>query len=252
MTTTSIMGLDGRVALLTGAAGGVGRATAALLLAHGARLVVEDRDPAVRELADAAPDAVVALVGDVADESLAARAVATAVDTFGSLDILVNNAGRTLNKTILDTSVAEFDGLHETNARGTFVHTREALRVMQPARSGAIVNVASMVSTVALPLLSAYAASKGAIAQLTKVAALEVARDGIRVNAIAAGVIETGILDEIVEDGREALRQAGAESPIGRAARPAEIAEAIAWVASPRASYVTGALIPVDGGYTTV
>ena len=189
-------------------------------------------------------------MGDVADEDLAKQAVTVATERFGSLDILINNAGRTLNKAFTDTTAENFNALYETNALGTFVHMRAALTVMLGAGRGSIVNVASLASTVAMPLLAAYASSKGAVAQLTKVGALEMAKDGIRVNAIAAGIIDTGILDNVVPNGRESLRQAGGTTPIGRAAQPEEIAEAIVWVASPRASYVTGAVIPVDGGYT--
>ncbi len=246
---TPTLGLQGKVALVTGAAGGVGRATVALLLAHGATIVAEDHNPDVEQLAG---DKVTTIVGDVADEEVARRAVSTAVDRFGHLDVLVNNAGRTLNHPILDTTVADWDAIMQTNARGCFVHTREALRTMVPRHEGAIVNVASTVSLVAMPALGAYAASKGAIAMLTKVAAVECARDGVRVNAIVAGTIDTGMLDDVVANGREMLRASGEQHPIGRAAQPGEIAEAIAFAASPRASFITGALIPVDGGYTAV
>ena len=129
------------------------------------------------------------------------------------------------------------------------MHSQAALAPMIERQSGAIVSIASYASLVALPTGSAYAASKGAIAQLTKVLAVDHAREGIRVNAIAAGAVDTAILDEVVENGREVLRAAGESHPIGRIARPQEIADVVAFLASPRASFILGAIITVDGGY---
>lgn len=243
-------GLDGKVALVTGAAGDIGRATVALLRAHGMRIVAEDIHPAVAELAESGR--VVTLTGDVGDEQTAQAALERALREFGQLDVLVNNAGRTLNKRALDTSVDEWDAILATNARGNFLHSREALRAMVKQRSGAIVSVASVVSSVGMPDLAAYAASKGAIAQLTKVLAVEYGEHGIRVNAVAPGVVETNILAGIVEDSRATLASYGHLHPLGRVAQPAEIADVIAWLASPRASFVTGALIMADGGYTAL
>lgn len=250
MNIDTISGLDGKVALVTGAAGDIGRATVALLRAHGMRIVAEDIHPAVAELAE--PGCVVTLTGHVGDEQTARAAVDRALGEFGQLDVLVNNAGRTLNKRALDTSVDEWDAILATNARGNFLHSREALRVMVKQRSGTIVSVASVVSSVGMPDLAAYAASKGAIAQLTKVLAVEYGEHGIRVNAVAPGVVETNILAGIVEDSRATLASYGHLHPLGRVAKPAEIADVIAWLASPRASFVTGALIMADGGYTAL
>lgn len=242
----------GRTAVVTGAARGVGRATVELLLARGARVVAHDIDEAVREIETQHPGHVAAVVGDVADEDVAERNVTTAIERFGGLDVLVNNAGRTLNKPIVDTTGAEWDDILRTNARGAFVHSRAAMRAMQPARTGAIVTVASFTATVALVEGSAYTASKGAIAQLMKVVAIEGAPFGIRANAVAPGVIDTGFLDTIRPDGQEYLRTFGPAHPLGRIARPAEVAEAVLFLASERASFITGALLPVDGGYTAL
>lgn len=250
MKTDTTSGLAGKVALVTGAAGDIGRATVSLLRAHGMRIVAEDINPAVAELAEAG--LVVTLTGDVGDEETARGAVQRALAEFGQLDVLVNNAGRTLNKRALDTSAEEWDAILATNARGNFLHSREALRAMVGLRSGAIVSVASVVSSVAMPELAAYAASKGAIAQLTKVLAVEYGEYGIRVNAVAPGVVETNILAGIVEDSRATLASYGHLHPLGRVAQPAEIADVVAWLASPRASFVTGALIMADGGYTAL
>lgn len=243
------LGLDGRVAVVTGAARGIGRATVELLLAEGAQVVACDIRPEMRDWVD---PRVQVVVGDVADEASARRAVQTAVDHFGTLDILVNNAGRTLNAPAVETTADDWDDIMRVNARGTFLHCREALRVMVPLGRGSIVNLASVVSVVGMPQTAAYAASKGAIAQLTKVLALEHGAQGIRVNAVAPGVVETDILEGIVPDSRATLASYGSAHPLGRVASPHEIAEVVAWAASPRSSFVTGAVLLADGGYTAI
>lgn len=238
--------LTDAVAVVTGAARGIGRATVDLLRARGARIVATDRAEAVHGLAG---DEIATLTGDAGDEDVARRTMALALERFGRLDILVNNAGRTLNKPIGETSVAEFDAILGVNARGNFVHAREAMAVM--TRGGAIVTVASVSSVVAFETQAAYAASKGAIAQLMRVIAIEGGKRGIRSNAVAPGVIETDIMEGVVEgDGRAMLRSFGAAHPIGRIGQPEEVAEAIAFLASPASSFITGAILMVDGGWT--
>ena len=137
--------LDGKVAVVTGAARGIGRAAAELLHARGARVVASDQSDAVHELDG---DGYASLTGDVADEDVARRTVALARERFGRLDILINNAGRTLNKPLLQTSVEEWDAVLATNARGNFVHSREAVRAMLENGGGAIVSVVSVVAQV--------------------------------------------------------------------------------------------------------
>jgi NAD(P)-dependent dehydrogenase (short-subunit alcohol dehydrogenase family) len=242
--TSSCYDLTDRVAVVTGAARGIGRATAELLRERGARIVASDRSDAVNDLA---ADDVATLVGDVGDEQVAAATVGLAVERFGRLDILVNNAGRTLNKLVTDTSVAEFDAILQTNARGNFVHAREAFKVMD---GGAIVTVGSVSSVVAFETQVAYAASKGAIAQITRVLAIEGGKRGIRANSVLPGVIDTDIMDGVVDNGREMLASFGDAHPIGRIGRPEEVAEVIAFLASDAASFMTGALVAVDGGWT--
>ncbi|RDI68483.1 SDR family NAD(P)-dependent oxidoreductase [Nocardia pseudobrasiliensis] len=253
MTTTAIppsWNLTGRVAVVTGAARGIGHATATLLRARGARLVVTDRLDTVEEFAAHDPDHAAALVGDVSDEEFARATMHTALDRFGRLDMLVNNAGRTLNKPITDTSVEEFDEILRINARGNFVQAREAFRVMETRGGGAIVSIASVSSLVAFATQTAYAASKGALAQITRVLAIEGGPKGIRSNAVLPGVIDTDIMDGVVEDGREMLASFGPAHPIGRIGRPEEIAETVAFLCSDAASFITGALVAADGGWT--
>jgi NAD(P)-dependent dehydrogenase (short-subunit alcohol dehydrogenase family) len=243
--------LTGKVAIVTGAARGIGHATAQLLRTRGARVVASDRSSAVHALHS---DHCATLVGDVAEEAVARQTVELAVKRFGRLDILVNNAGRTLNRSLLDTSVAEWDSVLRTNARGNFVHSREAVRAMVAAGGGgAIVSVTSVVAQVAMKDLSAYAASKAAIAQLVKVIAAEYGSHGIRANAVAPGVVETDILDSTgVADSRAILAGYGDAHPIGRIGQPCEIAELIAFLASPASAFMTGALVMADGGYTAL
>ncbi|WP_068085524.1 SDR family NAD(P)-dependent oxidoreductase [Novosphingobium rosa] len=238
--------LAGQVAVVTGAARGIGRATVALLHGRGARIVATDRADSVAALAS---DSIATLSGDAGDEEVARRTMALAMERFGRLDILVNNAGRTLNLPIEDTSVADFDAILAVNARGNFVHAREAMKVM--TQGGAIVTVASVSSMVAFATQAAYASSKGAIAQLMRVIAIEGGPRGIRSNAVAPGVIETDIMEGVIEgDGRAMLRSFGEQHPIGRIGQPQEVAEAIAFLASPAASFITGAMLMVDGGWT--
>ncbi|WP_316149620.1 SDR family oxidoreductase [Cupriavidus sp. BIC8F] len=203
--------LEGRVAIVTGAAGGVGRATVELLHARGARVIAEDIKSDVRDLA--IDSEVLPLVGDVSLEATAQSAVRLAMERFGRLDILVNNAARIVNHLVTETSVEDWDSIMAINARGMFVHAREALRVMVPAKRGAIVNLGSYACVVALPTIAAYAASKGAVAQLTRVMAVENGEHGVRVNAVGPGDIITGILDDQMPNGREFLAEHGKNNP---------------------------------------
>ncbi|MFD5827726.1 SDR family NAD(P)-dependent oxidoreductase [Lentzea sp. NPDC060358] len=240
--------LEGTVALVTGAARGIGAATVAWLHDRGASVLATDIRPEVDDLRHRF-SRVSTLVGDVSQEETAVRSVAAAVERFGTLDVFVGNAGRSINKPVVDTTADEWDELMAINARGTFLHAREAFRVMRD-RGGSIVLTGSIVSLVGLPQAAAYSATKGALAQLTKVLALEGGPHGIRANAVAAGVVETDLLDTFRPDSREYLRSFGHLHPLGRVGQPEEIAEVIGFLASPRAGFVTGAVIAADGGYT--
>ena len=234
-----------KVAIVTGAASGIGRATAELLHARGAKVVAEDIDPSVEKLAK---PGLVPLVADVTQDGTAEKAVGLAVKNFGKLDLLVNNAGRILYKPLAEMTRKDWDWQMETNVTGAFLHSREAAKAMMPNRSGAIVNIASYASYFAFPGIAAYTASKGALAQLTRTQALEAIEHGIRVNAIGVGDVVTNLLNHFMEDGRAFLAEHGTNAPIGRAAQPDEIAEIVAFLASDRASFIIGSVVMADGG----
>jgi NAD(P)-dependent dehydrogenase (short-subunit alcohol dehydrogenase family) len=237
--------VEGKVALVTGAASGIGRAIAELLHARGAKVVAEDIEAGVETLA--APG-LVPLVADITCDGSAERAVGLAVERFGKLDLLVNNAGRIIYKPVAEMTRAEWNWQMETNVTAAFLHSREAVKAMIPNKSGAIVNIASYASYFAFPGIAAYTASKGALAQLTRTLALEVIEHGIRVNAIGVGDVVTNLLNHFMEDGRGFLAEHGKNAPIKRAAAPEEIAEIVAFLASDRASFIVGSVVMADGG----
>ena len=237
----------GKVAIVTGAASGIGRATAELLHARGAKVVAEDINPAVEALAR---DGLATLVADVTQDGSAEAAVKMATDRFGRLDLLVNNAGYINYQPLIETTREEWDKVINVNLTGYFLHSREAMKAMLPNKSGAIVNIASYASYFAFPDIAPYAASKGGVAQLTRALALEAAPHGIRVNAIGSGDVVTNLLDTFRDDGRQFLEEHGKAAPIGRSARPEEIAEIVAFLASDRASFIIGSVVMADGGFS--
>ncbi|MDM8357337.1 SDR family NAD(P)-dependent oxidoreductase [Pandoraea communis] len=247
MNMQGINEVEGKVAIVTGAASGIGRAISDLLVARGARVVAEDIDPSVEALAG--PN-VVPLVADISADGSAEKAVALAIERFSRLDLLVNNAGIIINKLVVDMSRADWERIINVNLTGAFLHSREAMKAMIPQRSGAIVNVASYASYFAFPTIAAYTASKGALAQFTRTLALEAIEHGIRVNAVGSGDVLTNILNTVAADGNgiAALAAHGTSAPIGRAADPKEIAEVVLFLASARASFMVGSVVMADGG----
>jgi len=239
--------VKGKVAIVTGAASGIGRAITEMLVSRGAFVVAEDVNPSVAEMAGSN---VAPLIADISEDGSAEKAVALAIERFGRLDILVNNAGIIINKLVVDMTRSDWEKIMSVNVTGAFLHCRAAMKAMIPQASGAIVNVASYASYFAFPTIAAYTASKGALAQLTRTLALEAIGHGIRVNAVGSGDVVTNILNNVVADGNgaAALEAHGASAPIARAAEPKEIAEVVLFLASERASFIVGSIVMADGG----
>jgi NAD(P)-dependent dehydrogenase (short-subunit alcohol dehydrogenase family) len=228
-------------ALITGAGSGIGRACADMLAKSGARLVLLDRDYGPYD----GDQGVIRIEGDISKRETAAGAVAVAVERFGGLDVAINSAGMRGDLVpLIEQEDEAFDGLYAVNARGIFLSLKYEMRQMIAQRSGAIVNVSSIFGIRSTQGFSLYSATKHAVAGLTKAAALEGAEFGVRVNAVAPGPVNTPFIGRVLSE----AERLSPVAPLGRFAEPEEIAEAILWLADDRASYVTGAIVPVDGG----
>ena len=238
--------LSGRTALITGGAGGLGRAMARRFAEEGARVVVADLDlPAAEALAAELPHQAIAIQADVTDPAAVERTVATAVAETGSLDVLVNNAGITRDASIRKMTLADWDLVQAVHLRGAFVATKAAAEVMREQRRGAIVNISSLSGKVGNFGQANYSAAKAGLVALTKVTAKEYARYGVRANAVQPGLIRTPMTEALSQ---EIWDQKLAEVPMGRAGEPIEVANVALFLASDLASYVTGAVLEVGGG----
>jgi NAD(P)-dependent dehydrogenase (short-subunit alcohol dehydrogenase family) len=243
---------DGRTAIVTGAARGIGRACAERLVAEGAKVFIADVDePTGRDTAQKLGPAARFVRCDVGDARDVANLVSLA-KAAGDIDILVNNAGIIHGADFLDLEEADFDRVLRVNLKGAFLVGQAVAKVMAAQvkagkKPGAIVNIASINSVVAIPNQTPYAVSKGGLLQLTRVMALSLAPHGIRVNAVGPGSIMTEMLAGIATD-REAKRRLLSRAPLGRIGTPAEVAAVVAFLASDDASYVTGEIVYVDGG----
>ncbi|MEV4207009.1 SDR family oxidoreductase [Nocardia salmonicida] len=245
----------GQVAFVTGAASGMGLATATAFARAGAAVTLTDVDDAALETAAAelraAGHQVLTVHCDVSDEDQVAAAVAETVATFGRLDLAYNNAGiQSPTVDAADEPGEVFDRVTGINLRGVWACMKHELAQMREQGSGAIVNCSSLGGLVGLPGRAAYHGAKHGVIGLTRSAALEYAPRGIRVNAICPGTIETPMVTKMFDSGDLDPAQAAADEPIGRLGTAEEMAAAVLWLCSPGASYVIGVALPVDGGYT--
>ena len=242
--------LEGKRALVTGGASGIGRAIAVAFAAEGARVAVVDRAPAakietvVAEIA-AAGGRAFAVRADVAKEAQVLAMVETVLARFGGLDILVNSAGILIEKPLLETSAGDFDWLIGVNLRGTFLVGREALRLMVRQGGGRVINIASELAYLGRENCSIYCASKGGVLSLTRSWAREFA-PGILVNAIAPGPTDTPMLGAEFTSPETLAKEA--QNPLGRIGRPEEIAAAAVFLAGPGATFMTGQCVSPNGG----
>ncbi len=245
--------LAGRVALVTGGARGIGYAVALALAEAGATLELGDLDAAAVATAAATlppgADAFGRIV-DVADGDDVAVWIEDVVARRGRIDILVNNAGIQLNRAAVDLGDDDWHRVLGVNLDGAFFCSREAGRVMRTQGSGAIVNVASIAERFGMPRRLPYGVSKAGLAALTRGLAAEWAPDGIRVNAVAPGYVETDLVRHAFEMGHIDRAAILAKIPLGRLAEPRSIGDAVAFLVSDRADYLTGQTLYVDGGYT--
>jgi NAD(P)-dependent dehydrogenase (short-subunit alcohol dehydrogenase family) len=250
--------LSAKVAVVTGAASGIGRATTRALVAAGARVVALDIDGAgvdrTAELCDDA-DFVVPVTGDVSDPVDVQSAVRMAEQRWGRLTTMVNNAAISIPGTVVETTVEDFDRTLAVNLRGVFLGCKYAVPALLRAGGGAIINMGSVNSLVAEPVLSAYTASKGGVLMLTRSVARDYASQGIRCNCICPGWVDTPInlAHASRMGGIEAVRASLPQwQPIGREGRPEEIAAMVLFLASDAATFVTGSALVADGGMTAM
>lgn len=244
--------LDGKVAAVTGGARGIGRATAEALGGAGAAIAILDRDTAAAEHT-AAEIGASAHPCDVTDEASVEAAMAAVAARHGGVDILVNNAGIGLRHAAVDHPIADWDKVVAVNLTGVFLCSRAAARHMFKRGGGAVVNLASIMGFSGggiYPNVS-YQATKGAVVNMTRALAVEWAKDGIRVNAVAPTWVRTDLTAAVL-DRPDALNRIHALTPMARLATPGEVANAILFLASPAAAMVTGHTLPVDGGFLAV
>jgi NAD(P)-dependent dehydrogenase (short-subunit alcohol dehydrogenase family) len=257
-----MMKLEGRIAIVTGGATGIGRATALALAREGAKIVVADYSKVGQETVDLIKQEsgeAVFIEADVTKAKDAEAIINKAIEQYGKIDILHNNAGvLKIADDISVTTEEDWDWMMDVNLKGVFLVSKYALPHMKANGSGVIINTASMTGVeIGMPGLAAYCASKAGVAGLTKVMALELAKYKIRVNAICPGVIDTELYNkEFLKDHSMEELQSGQKYmegviPLGRYGRPDELADAVVYLASDQASYITGQALVIDGGFAT-
>jgi NAD(P)-dependent dehydrogenase (short-subunit alcohol dehydrogenase family) len=243
--------LNGKVAIITGGSTGIGEATAQAFAQEGVKVVVASRrinegEEAVYRIQEAGGEAIFVKT-DVAKAADVEALVNKTVNTYGRLDYAFNNAGFGKDGLLTDIAEEDWDQVVDVNLKGTWLCLKYEIPVMLKQGAGAIVNVASQAGVVGVPNYSSYCAAKGGVIALTRAAALEYAKSGIRINVVSPGPIETDLLASMPPD---ILSQIAASLPIGRVGKSREVGEAVVWLCSEAASFMTGHNLIIDGGYT--
>jgi NAD(P)-dependent dehydrogenase (short-subunit alcohol dehydrogenase family) len=250
---------ENKVVLITGGTSGIGRVTAVAFAKEGAKVVVSGRRKAegaeTVTLVEKAGGQGLFVQADVANEEQVKKLVQTTVDHFGRLDIAFNNAGvEAITQTTVDATAEEYDRVFNVNVKGVLLSMKYEIPALLKTGGGSIVNTSSIAGTIGMPGFGIYIASKHAVNGLTKTAALEVAKQGIRVNAVSPAAIQTDMLDRFIGTGTPEAEQKKAYfagmHPVGRLGQPEEIASAVLYLSSPGASFITGHDFIVDGGFT--
>jgi NAD(P)-dependent dehydrogenase (short-subunit alcohol dehydrogenase family) len=244
--------LEGQTAIVTGGGSGIGAATALVLDHAGAIVVTADAELGSAERTAALGSRMYPTQIDVRDEDSVTRAIATAYKLEDRLDVLVNVAGIASASAAPSMSLAHWENVFAVNARGTFLCCKHVLPYMIEQGNGVIVNIASVAGLVGLRNRAAYCASKGAVIGLTRALSADHARDGVRVNCVCPGTIDTPWVQRLVEERGESLDELRGRQPIGRLGTPEEVAQAVLYLASPAGGFCAGSLLVIDGGITAV
>lgn len=248
------MRLKDKVALITGAAAGIGEATAELFIKEGAKVVVADRQfDKAHAVALRLGDCALAVAADVSKSAEVSAMIDAAIERFGALDVLVNNAGYGCLGNVVTTEEQAWDELMAVDLKGVFLCSKYAIPHLAKRGKASIINLASTISVVGIKDRAAYVAAKGGVAALTRAMALDHIEQGIRVNSVAPGVVASSYFDKMLAEHPDPVafkKWNDSRAPIGRPGAPAEIAQMILFLASEESSFATGAMFTVDGGYT--
>lgn len=249
------MNMHDKTAIITGSASGIGAETVRLFLEAGANVVAVDylEHPCPPALQQKYAARVQQVRGDVAVESTAEQATQLALKSFGKIDVLINNAGIAIIKKLHEHTPEDWDRVMNINAKSIYWFARHVIPVMQKQKSGVILNTGSISSVIGIPMQGGYAASKGAVIQLTRQMAVDYAADGIRVNAVCPGSVDTPLLQKGAIDSGDPpkfIKMLSDAHPIGRIADSEEIAQFFLFLASDNARFITGSILMIDGGYT--